>query len=301
LLRSISLIELELDFAEDGYEFTEKSRVAEQLQAAISQVDELLSSYRVGKVYRDGVSVALAGAPNVGKSSLLNAFLREERAIVTSLPGTTRDIIEESLSLGGLLFNLSDTAGLRESTDPIEQEGVRRAKERLANCDILLLMLDSTRPLHPAEVALSRNLISGVEARGAACLVAINKVDLSRPDNSKFGALSDALSRHQVVEISAKTLEGFARLEDELVKLALGGSVATEESGIMITNARHHSALQKAKESLILARESTLSGKSGEFIALDLRTGLDALGEILGIVTTDDILNSIFANFCIGK
>ena len=245
--------------------------------------------------------MALAGAPNVGKSSLLNAFLREERAIVTSVPGTTRDIIEESVSIGGLLFNLSDTAGLRESTDPIEQEGVRRAKERLANCDILLLMLDSTRPLHPAEVALSRNLISEVEARGAACLVAINKVDLSRPDSSKFGALSDALSRHQVVEISAKTLEGFARLEDELVKLALGGSVATEESGIMITNVRHYSALQKARESLVLARESTLSRKSGEFIALDLRAGLDSLGEILGIVTTDDILNSIFANFCIGK
>lgn len=301
LLSSISLIELELDFAEDGYEFTEKSRVAEQLQAAISQVDELLSSYRIGKVYRDGVRVALAGAPNVGKSSLLNAFLREERAIVTSVPGTTRDIIEESISLGGLLFNLSDTAGLRESTDPIEQEGVRRAKERLANCDILLLMLDGTRSLHPAEVDLSRKLISGVEARGAACLVAINKVDISPPESSKFAALSDVLSKHQVLEISAKTLEGFPKLEDELVKLALGGSVATEESGIMITNARHHSTLQKAKESLILARESTLSGKSGEFIALDLRAGLDSLGEILGIVTTDDILNSIFANFCIGK
>ena len=301
LLSSIGLIELELDFAEDGYEFTEKSRVAEQLQAAISQVDELLSSYRVGKVYRDGVSVALAGAPNVGKSSLLNAFLREERAIVTSVPGTTRDIIEESISIGGLLFNLSDTAGLRESTDPIEQEGVRRAKEKLMNCDILLLMLDSTRPLHPAEVALSRKLISGVEARGAACLVAINKIDLSPPESAKFTALADVLSKRLVLEISVKTLDGFARLEDELVKLALGGSVATEESGIMITNVRHYSALQKARESLVLARESTLSRKSGEFIALDLRAGLDSLGEILGIVTTDDILNSIFANFCIGK
>ncbi|MDP2883733.1 MAG: tRNA uridine-5-carboxymethylaminomethyl(34) synthesis GTPase MnmE [Ignavibacteria bacterium] len=301
LLSSIGLIELELDFAEDGYEFTEKSLVAEQLQAAISQIDELLLSYKVGKVYRDGVRVALAGAPNVGKSSLLNAFLREERAIVTSIPGTTRDIIEESVSLGGLLFNLSDTAGLRESTDPIEQEGVRRAEERLMNCDILLLLLDGTRPLHPAEVVSSQKLISGVEARGAACLVAINKVDLSPPERSIFTALADVFSKHQVLEISAKTLEGFVQLEEELVKLALGGSVASEESGIMITNARHHSALQRAKESLILARESTLSGKSGEFIALDLRASLDALGEILGVVTTEDILNSIFANFCIGK
>jgi tRNA modification GTPase len=301
LLNSISLIELELDFAEEGYEFTEKGRVAGQLQAAISRVDELLSSYKVGKVYRDGVRVALAGAPNVGKSSLLNAFLREERAIVTSIPGTTRDIIEESVSLGGLLFNLSDTAGLRESNDPIEQEGVRRAEERLMNCDILLLMVDGTRPLYPAEVVSSQKLIRGVEARGAACIVAINKVDLSLPERPKFTALPEAFLKHQVLEISAKTLEGFAQLEEELVKLALGGSVATEESGIMITNARHYSALQRAKESLILARESALTGKSGEFVALDLRVGMDALGEILGVVTTEDILNSIFANFCIGK
>jgi tRNA modification GTPase len=301
LIKSISLLELELDFAEDGYEFTEKAKVAQQLKASINQVDDLLKSYRVGKIYRDGVRVALAGAPNVGKSSLLNALLREERAIVTSIPGTTRDIIEESITLDGLLFNLSDTAGLRDTTDPVEQEGVRRAEERLAGCDILVLLLDSTRPLELAEPELIRKLVSGVEARGARCILAINKVDISAVDMSRFAGISEILSKHPMLEISAKTLLGFRRLESELVRIAVDGSVSTSDVGVMITNSRHYSALEKAKRSLSLALDSVSSDKSGEFVTVDLRAGLEALDEIVGTVTTDDILNSIFSSFCIGK
>ncbi|MCX6132470.1 MAG: tRNA uridine-5-carboxymethylaminomethyl(34) synthesis GTPase MnmE [Ignavibacteriales bacterium] len=301
LIESLGLLELELDFAEDGYEFTEKTRVANQLKGLIAQVDELIASYRVGKIYRDGVQVALAGAPNVGKSSLLNAFLKEERAIVTSLPGTTRDIIEESLSLDGILFILSDTAGLRETTDPIEREGVRRAEEKLKSCDILLLMLDRTRPLNPAEGSSAIKLIAEVEARGATCLLVINKVDIAPHPGDIFSSMSEIFSNHPVLEISARTLLGFDRLEAELVRLATGGSTATSESGVMITNARHFSALKKVKRSLELALESTLSRRSSEFIALDLRVGLDAIGEVVGITTTEDILNSIFGKFCIGK
>lgn len=301
LIKSVSLLELELDFAEDGYEFTEKSKVAEQLAVSINKVDDLLKSYRVGRIYRDGVRVALAGAPNVGKSSLLNALLREERAIVTSLPGTTRDIIEESITLSGLLFNLSDTAGLRDTSDPVEQEGVRRAEERLASCDILILLLDSTRPLHSFEPELIRKLVAGVGGRRAGCIIAINKTDVAPADMSRFAAISEILSEHPVLEISAKTHNGFEMLEAELVRIAVGGSASITDIGVMITNARHYSALEKAKQNLLLALDSVSSGKSGEFIAVDLRAGLDALDEIVGTVTTEDILNSIFSTFCIGK
>ncbi len=301
LMGSIALLELELDFAEDGYEFTEKKRVAEQLRQVISQISELISSYRVGKIYRDGVKVALAGAPNVGKSSLLNAFLREERAIVTSIPGTTRDVIEESVTLEGLLFNITDTAGLRETVDPIEREGVKRAEERQMSCDILLLMFDGTRPLQPGEASSTIRLISDIEARGASCLVLVNKIDIAPKTPLMFKEISEILSKHPLLEISAKTLQGFRKLESELVRLAIGGSVATGESGVMITNARHLSALQRACKSLELALESTITGRSGEFIAVDLRAALDAIGEVVGVVTTEDILNSIFSRFCIGK
>jgi tRNA modification GTPase len=301
LIDSISLLELELDFAEDGYEFAEKERLALQLRQAIRQIDELLSSYKVGKIYRDGVKVALAGAPNVGKSSLLNAFLREERAIVTNIPGTTRDIIEESITLEGLLFNITDTAGLRETIDPIESEGVRRAEERQTSCDILLLMFDCTRPLQPGEISSTKKLVSDIETRGASCLVVINKIDAVPKPGFMFDDLAEVFSKHQMLEISAKTLQGFGQLESELVRSALGGSVATGESGVMITNVRHFSVLQRAKKSLELALESTVSGRSGEFVAVDLMAALDAIGEVVGAVTTEDILNSVFSRFCIGK
>jgi tRNA modification GTPase len=301
LIESLGLLELELDFAEDGYEFTTKDRVANQLRLVISQIGELVASYKVGKIFRDGVRVALAGAPNVGKSSLLNAFLKEDRAIVTSIPGTTRDVIEESVTIGGLLFSFSDTAGLRETTDPIEREGVRRAEEQLKGCDILLLMLDRTRPLNPGEAASAIKLVSEVEARGAACLIAINKIDMPAHSDKTFESLSEILSRHPVLEISATTLTGFRNLESQLLKLATGSGITNSESGVMISNARHFSVLQRALESLTLALESTLAGKSGEFIALDLRGGLDAIGEVVGTVTNDDILNAIFGKFCIGK
>lgn len=301
LVRSIGLLELELDFAEDGYEFADKSRIGLELSKEISRIDELLSSYRVGRVYRDGVRVALAGAPNVGKSSLLNALLKEDRAIVASVPGTTRDIIEESIVLEGVLFSLSDMAGLRETADPVELEGVRRAEERLMNCDILILLLDGSRQPHPSEVLSAKKLVSSVETKGASCLVAMNKIDLVGSEKPRYDDLSEILSTHQLLEISAKTLAGLDSLKEALVGIALGGPSHSTDSTVTITNARHFSALERARQSLDLAVESLSTGRSSEFIAVDLRSGLDALGEIVGAVTTEDILNSIFASFCIGK
>lgn len=301
LVESIGLLELELDFAEDGYEFTEKTKVAGQLRSAISQIDNLLLSYSVGKVYRDGVNVAIAGAPNVGKSSLLNALLQEDRAIVTNIPGTTRDIIQESISHAGLLFNLIDTAGIRDTKDLVEQEGVRRAELTLSNCDILLILLDGTRSIGLEEEKAVLRIADAVNQRGAFCIFLINKIDLVDPKKNLISAIEHLTRSHDVLEISAKTHHGLETLKDLLVQKALREMPSKSEGGITITNARHFSALERTSGSLRLALESLESGKSGEFVAVDLRSGLDELGEIVGATSTEDILNSIFSRFCIGK
>jgi tRNA modification GTPase len=301
LVESIGLLELELDFAEDGYEFTEKAKVVGLVRSTISQINRMLSTYSVGRIYRDGVKVVLAGAPNVGKSSLLNALLQEDRAIVTEIPGTTRDIIEESISLGGLLFNLIDTAGIRETEDLVEREGVRRAEERLSNCDILVLMLDCTRPVGVEERTSIVRLTEAVEQRGASCVFVLNKIDVLDLGRNHVPEEDYITKKHDFVEISAKTHQGLETLKDLLVKKALSDMPLMSEGGVTITNARHFSALKRTAESLELALETLEFGKSGEFVTVDLRAGLDALGEIVGATSTDDILDSIFSRFCIGK
>jgi tRNA modification GTPase len=301
LIDSLGLLEIELDFAEDGYEFTQKSEVAGRLRAVISQTKDLMSTYSVGRVYRDGVKVALAGAPNVGKSSLLNALLQENRAIVTEIPGTTRDIIEESIGLGGLLFDLSDTAGIRDTKDPIEKEGVRRAEEQLAKCDILVLMLDSTRAVGHEEATAIDRLTKAVELRGAGCIFVQNKIDVVSPQKDHPKDFEHITRGHEAVRVSAKTHQGLDALKDLLVRKALRDASSRSEGGLTITSARHYSALERTAKSLTLALETVESGGSGEFVAVDLRIALDALGEIVGVISTEDILNSIFSRFCIGK
>lgn len=301
LIATAGLLELELDFAEDGYEFTEKQKVAEQVRESITQIDELLLSYQAGKVYRDGVRVALAGAPNVGKSSLLNALLREDRAIVTHIAGTTRDIIEESITIGGLLFTITDTAGLRATDDPIEQEGVRRAEERLSSCDILLFLFDKANPPSEDGIRAAREVISRTESRGGSVVIVLNKIDLPDEWKDSVRVLMQLIPNQSALEVSAKTLSGVERLKETLVEIALGGKSATTESSVTITNARHFAALERARRSLLLCLDSLRGERSGEFVAVDLRAGLDSLGEIIGVVSTEDILNSIFSKFCIGK
>jgi tRNA modification GTPase len=290
-----------LDFAEDGYEFTDKAKVADQLRTVISQTQDLMSTYSIGRVYRDGVKVALAGTPNVGKSSLLNALLQEDRAIVTEIPGTTRDVIEESISLGGLLFDLSDTAGIRDTKDPIEMEGVRRAEERLSSCDILVVVLDGTRPTGPDEAKAIDRITKAVKSRNAACIFVLNKIDIIELKADRSNGLRYLTEAHDVVRLSAKTHQGLDGLKDLLVKKALHGAPTRSEGGATITSARHFSALERTVKSLTLAAETVRAGRSGEFVTVDLRIALDALGEIIGVTSTEDILNSIFSKFCIGK
>lgn len=292
LIDAVGLLELELDFAEDGYEFLDRSKVRGLLDEARSALDRLLGSYAAGKVYRDGVKLVLTGAPNAGKSSLLNALLKESRAIVADAPGTTRDVIEEGLSIGGVLFRVVDTAGLRPTADPIEREGVERAHEQLRSADVVIWVVDLLAPVLPTKEA--------IESIGPSHLIlALNKSDASphgSPDPEGAGKKSE-----RVLRLSAKTGEGIHRLEREMLAVAVGRDIPDTPEGVTVTNSRHYDVLRRSRQSLTLAMESLESGRTGEFLAVDLREALNALGELTGEITTDDIMNEVFSRFCIGK
>lgn len=284
LINSSSLIELELDFAEENIEFVSLNEVKENIESIIEEIDRLLESYSFGKVIKDGVNVALVGVPNVGKSSLLNYILKESRAIVSEIPGTTRDIIREEVSIDGILFKLYDTAGIRFTEDIIEKEGVYRSRDAVRNSDIVIFINDAVNGF---SLELFNELLE-LTSENRIIKIA-NKIDL-KPD----------VNFSNDVKVSAKTGEGMDLLFKKLKIKALGTESYSEKTAI-VTNLRHYNALLKAKEFLLNAVESINSKMTGEFIAVDLRNAESSLGEIIGKVTTDDILNNIFAKFCIGK
>jgi tRNA modification GTPase len=293
LLNLASLLELELDFSEEDVEFASRKVLKDRLSRATKVVDGLLESFAVGRVYREGVRVTIAGKPNVGKSSLLNVLLQENRAIVSEIPGTTRDTVSESISIGGVLFRLTDTAGLRETTDATEREGVNRTQKEAEQSDIVLLVIDYEEHYYNGSNPLYEEMANVCTANGVKLIKVWNKIDLHRdkaPRNPK--------SEH-VFYISALLGEGIDSLKKGLLKLALDKQVT--ESSVVVTSARHRDALQRAKKNLLLALDTLKAGKSSEFVALDLRSGLNALGEITGEITNEDILNNIFSKFCIGK
>lgn len=301
LVRAAGLLELELDFAEEGLELTDKSKVAIQIRGALASIQELQRSYRTGRLYRDGVKVVLAGMPNVGKSSLLNALLREERAIVTDMPGTTRDTIEEGISIDGLTFRIVDTAGLREAVDRAEQEGVRRSEDQINSSDLLVLVVDGSKQIGAEERRLAERLARDLRGGHASTIMVFNKMDLIKGINGEPDQNISSIEPKAVVKVSALTGDGLERLREALVQTALAGQHVTPESSLTVTNARHYQVLDRAAQSLNLALESLEAGASGEFVTPDIRAALDALGEITGAVTTDEILNEIFGKFCIGK
>jgi len=284
LVNSSSMLELELDFAEEDLEFLPKDKVIARIDEITSKIDKLLKSYEFGKVIRDGVNVVLVGKPNVGKSSLLNYLLKESRAIVSEIPGTTRDVIREEFTVDGILYRLYDTAGIRLTEDVIEKEGVVRSRDAVKNADLVIFLNDVIEGFADDLYAELLELTSDDKV-----LKIVNKIDL----NPSHGILSD-------VPISAKTGEGietlFAAMKDKTI-----GAQNYSEKGAVVSNLRHFNALKKAKEHLEKAKDSVNAGMSGEFIAVDLRNAESSLGEIIGKVTTDDILNNIFSKFCIGK
>lgn len=308
LINTTSLIELELDFAEEDLEFVSKEKVVGEISEIVSKIEGLLKTYSFGKVIRDGVNVAIVGKPNVGKSSLLNYILKESRAIVSEIPGTTRDVIREEVSIDGVLFKLFDTAGIRQTEDSIEKEGVERSREAVKNSDAVILIDEVVNGI-PKELYNELTKLINKDR----IITVLNKLDLANgasihsPKNmgehsatSSNRVFSYAETIEGNINISVKENTGIDRLLELLKEKALGSKTFTEKSAI-VSNVRHYDALLKAKKDLEEAINSLGNSLSGEFVSLHLRGAEDALGEIIGKVSTDDILNNIFDNFCIGK
>jgi tRNA modification GTPase len=285
-----SLLEVDLDFSEEGIALIAPQEIKQRIEAIDRELEKMISSFEQGKLAREGVEVVLVGKPNAGKSSIFNALLKEERAIVTPLPGTTRDSLEENLTIAGQLFRVHDTAGLRESQDLAETEGVKRSQAIMERADILLDVIDAATPLDRGEVAGWRNGIGPSQH----CLAVYNKVDLV--DKQAAAKLSD---EPESVAVSARTGEGLDKLRERLVELVQGKGVETVTIGV--TNRRHAESLAGARESLSMALGSLEAGATNEFIAFDVRDAANHLAEITGEITSEEILNEIFGKFCIGK
>jgi tRNA modification GTPase len=279
-----SYIELELDFIEEGVEFIKRNELKSKIENIINEIDKLLDSYSFGRVIRDGLNVAIAGEPNVGKSSLLNYLLKESRAIVSEIPGTTRDIIREEVAIDGLLLKLHDTAGIRSSVEKIEKEGVERSRTTVKNADLILFVGD----IELGFSSLIENELNNLNP-SAKKIKLLNKIDLD--SEARFS---------EDYRISSKTGDGMKNFISGLKEEVLKESAYTERDAV-ITNLRHYQCLERAKENLVNALNTYCQNLSGEFLASDLRAAEAALAEIIGEITPDDILNNIFSNFCIGK
>lgn len=295
LIEFASLLELELDFSEEEVEFADRERLRDLADEIIRVLDRLAASYSTGKALKDGVPVVIAGAPNAGKSTLLNQLLDEDKAIVSDIPGTTRDVIEDTCEINGILFRFADTAGLRDTLDSVERIGISRAEERLAKASIVLWLLDMTGDVNAA----LQEIEGRVEALPEASHVLLcNKTDLMETlENGLQERIRNKFS--SVLQISASQREGIDELRETMCSLAC--REYNPETDMILTNGRHYAALLRGLEALKRARVALDTGLSADFIAQDVRESLHHLGTLTGTISTPDLLASIFTRFCIGK
>jgi tRNA modification GTPase len=284
----IVILESALEFVEDDLPPTQVDALLDQLRDVGKRLEVLSSSYTKGHLLNDGVKVAITGPPNVGKSSLFNMLVARERAIVTGVPGTTRDTLTEAIDIGGIPVVLTDTAGLRDTSDDIEALGIARTHQAMSDADLVLLVLDGSKRLGPAE----NELIS--RSRGTHRLLVMNKCDLPG-----YSLPAGEVVQSECIRISARTGEGLQDLHAAILEVFDGRSV--ESDGLLITNARHHELLCRAKREVDSAVELLSERRSEELVLAPLHNSLKYLGEITGETTTEDILSQIFATFCIGK
>lgn len=290
LIQFSALIELELDFSQEDVEFADRSKLKALVENAMYQTNTLLQSFKLGNVIKNGVTVAIVGKPNAGKSTLLNAFLNEDRAIVSEIPGTTRDTIEETLNIDGILFRLIDTAGIRAHTvDVIESVGIAKSYQKMQQADIVIYLFD----VHEVNADELNTISADLQQQGLHYLLVGNKADADSNIKGLYAAIPN------VIFISAKSGLHLEVLKERMVDLVLKDTVQSEN--VIVTNARHFHALQEVLKSLEDVYNGLEQRIPGDLLALDIRRCLYFLGEITGEVTNDDQLDYIFSKFCIGK
>lgn len=282
------LVEAWIDFPDEEIPAQDSSTIETQLLEIIDEITVLLDTFQTGRVLVEGASILLIGRPNAGKSSLLNALLGEERAIVTDIPGTTRDLLEEGMTIGGIPVRLIDTAGFRESCDPVEVEGVRRARDKIRSADLVLLLVDGSQPSH------QEDLLAYQACQGVDTLLVVTKSDLGRV------ALDPCLTGVDSVGVSVKTGEGLGLLREAVTRI-FGVDREGVYGSVVVTEKRHNDALLKCRASLLRVVASLDNHASLEFLSSDIRDALESLSTISGETTTEDILSDIFSSFCIGK
>ena len=314
LLELVSLMELELDFSEEDVEFADRSRLDSLLEKITAHVSRLIDSFRLGNAIKNGVPVAIAGATNTGKSTLLNALLGEDRAIVSDIHGTTRDTIEETLNIDGIMFRFIDTAGLRETSEVVEKIGIERTFKKISEASIVLGMVDLTRDSETTCETV-RSIIEAVDFKTQKLVFLLNKTDIS--SSNKFVTTENTIvselekqsiapidicnsgSGIEIIPMSAKTGSGISELRSILASNQK--NLLAESDTTLVTNQRHVQALTDARTSLLRVREGLASGLPSDLAAQDIREAIYHLGSIVGEISTDEVLGNIFANFCIGK
>lgn len=298
LLNFVSLIELELDFAEEDVEFADRTALNQLLDKIETKLNSLIESFQYGNAIKNGTAVAIIGKPNAGKSTLLNALLKEERAIVSNIAGTTRDTIEEILHIKGHAFRLIDTAGLRETADEIEAIGVKKAKEKVENANILVYLADAATENFSEDI----EMIKSLQRDDLKLIICATKIDELSPSQYE---LVENIFRKEIsqdfdfITISAVENQNMQDLKDELSSYV--EHLKSEESNVVITNQRHFEALGKSLDAVNKVKEAITFQISTELLAYELRNALEHLGEISGEVTNDEVLGNIFSKFCIGK
>ncbi len=298
LLNFASLIELELDFAEEDVSFADREEFKKLLNTITEVLKKLIDSFALGNVLKNGVPVAIVGAPNVGKSTLLNALLNEERAIVSNIAGTTRDTIEDELSIGGIGFRFIDTAGIRATEDQIEKIGIQKTLEKIGQAKLILYLIDSLACVKDKQLAKQDEIeILKIEKEHPKkhLIVLGNKVDqLSKGEQEHLKELIP-----QIQFIAAKTGEGVEKLKESFIEGVHSGAISNNDT--IITNSRHYDSLIKALEEIDKVKEGLAEELPSDLLAIDIRQALHHFGEITGEISSDELLGNIFANFCIGK